>query len=188
MTLKKVDNNDYVLPRYAAYELANRINSVSDCRGQKFSYIILKNARKLQSMINEMNMKQKPKPTPEYIDFNKKREDLCLEMVKRDEQNNVLFKTDKDGKHLRNPDGSMEYDIDNVEEYNRRYKVLLDAHPVFQAQIDNRNKEARLFRDEKIDFKEILHFIDMEDMSDDITTDQLDEISFFVNDESIRRI
>jgi len=175
-------------PRLAAYTFANALNkvyeipaqtpkgfvelNVLDLRGIKFSIAVQKTKNKLQSLINEIQSKRNVSNPKILQEFNDKRIAECKKLCTKDEKGEPVM--------VRNGN-VMEFTF--TDEKRKELDVVIEAlmeSEKFKPHFDKAKKDYSDFANAEIDFDEIIHYVKEEDLSCDITTNILDDISWMI--------
>jgi hypothetical protein len=177
-----------LMPRLAAYTLANAMNkvyeipaqtpkgfvelNVLDLRGIKFSIVVHKTKNKLQSLINEMESKRNI-PNPKILqEFNDKRIAECKKLCDKDEKGEPVM--------VRNGN-RMEFTF--TDENRKALDVVIDnlvESEKFKPYFDKAKADYKKFSEEEIDFDELIHYVKEEDLSCDITANIIEDIAWMI--------
>jgi hypothetical protein len=162
LSIQKIKYID--MKRQEIYSIIQTINTVSDLKGVKFSYAIIKNKKKIEEEIKVLE--EVVKPSEKYAEFEKVRIQLCEFYSEKDANNNPVVEENK-------------YKITDQEVFNTELLKIKDEYNTYITDRENQINEYNkmLSEDISIDFTKI-NFIDL---PIDITPKQLEDISFMVN-------
>lgn len=151
--------------------LKENLESLKQLKGAKFTFMITKNIDILE---NEMKrISSHVNPTEKYKEFENKRIELCVNFCKKDENNNLIYKT---------IDNSQEYDIDItdskwIDSINKLKDEYNDSIKIRDKQINDYNK----LLDENTDI--IFNKINIDDISDDVSLEHMLLLKSFIIEE-----
>ena len=109
------------------FNLFNSLCNLSNLKGIKFSYGIIKNKKNIK---NEIEILQNIiKPSQEFIEFDKEREKLCKKYSKKDEKGEIIIK-------------------------NNNYDIKSECKEIFNKEFDDlkeQNKEFIIKREKQLE-------------------------------------
>lgn len=177
-----------MIPRGKAYDFANAINkfykipanteqgfvelNCLDLRGMKFSLAINKNKNRTQSLVNEMEGKRNIANMEVYKEFEKERIAVCVKHAKKNEKGDLLKKQNRYGQEV--------YDMVSQENFEAEVKALREKDP-YKEWFDKAAESYSKCYNELIDFNQVFHMIDEEDLSIDITSNIIDDLAWMIN-------
>jgi hypothetical protein len=146
------------------YELMESINKVSDLKGVKFAYTLIKNKKKIENEIKILE--EIIKPSEKFTLYETERIKLCELYCDKDNNGNPIIENNR-------------YKILDIDKFNDELTNLKNNN---KNTIDDRDKQIAeynnlLMEDVDIEFD----MIKFEDLPIDITSDQLESISFMIN-------
>lgn len=152
--------------RVELMQLGNSFNAVSDLKGVKFAYAILKNKK---IIANELEVLQTlAKPNPKFREYETKRVALCEEYCDKDEK------------------GKPKVEKNNYVglEENEKFKEELNKlQEEYKSVLDNQNKKREEYitlMQEEIEID--LYKVILDNLPEDITPKQLESIKLIVED------
>ena len=148
--------------------LSHTFMQVGSVSGKKLAYVVSKNIARVKSALTPGN--EILKETPEYLEYEKKRTDLCMEYCEkgedgqpRIENQNYVIATEK-----------MTEFNGKVEELKKEHEAVLDV-------MDEKRKKYQEFLEEESTFEP--YKIKMEDVPENITPNQLQWIMGIIDEE-----
>lgn len=148
--------------------LYEALRSVKNLKGAKFNYSIAKNIALLRDEAEALYKTLEPQD--EMIPYNKKRMELINKYGERDEHNNLIVDVVQKEYKVKNKK-AFEKELDVVKE---KYTAAIEA---YEKQVEEYNV---LVRDE---IEIGLYMIRLEDVPDDIVTEQMVAISAIISQE-----
>lgn len=147
------------------FSLYEGLSKVGNLPGAKFAYAVAKNQDILKREIDFL--KKTVEPSPEFVEYDKKRVELAKKHAKKDDRNNPVI-------------SGNAYDIENQEEFNKELDTLKKEHEAIISQREAQIKEfeALLSQENKTE----LHTITANDLPRDITPGQLSGIIKIIAD------
>lgn len=149
-------------------EVINALDSVSDVKGVKFAFAVLKNKKILEQQIEEDKeiFTKVLEMTEKFKEFDVKRVELCVEFSAKDENGNPITKNEQ-------------YDITDKEGFSKEYSKLMDE---YKDELDARNKqmqeyESLMNEDVTLNFKKLKE----SDIPTDFTPKQLGDLEFMID-------
>lgn len=160
------------MKRNELISLLDNLEKVKNLTGVKFNYILDKNKKLIQQEIEDMQ--KQAEPNEKFQDYEKKRLELLTKFAEKEKDGSPKF--EQSG-------GMVRFDIPEKEmkKFQEEMNKLIDE---FKPEITARDKqliEYDKFLQEKIDLK--FHLLKLEDISNDITGEQFEAISVFVEEE-----
>jgi len=147
-------------------ELNESLQRVGNLSGIKFAYVVARNKNKIKSEID--SFQEAIKQSNDFQEYEKKRAELCELHAKKDEK----------GKSIIN---GNEYEIDNQQAFEAQLKVLRDGN---KEVIEAREKQINDFNSFlKEESKLELYKVDLKDVPENITTEQMSSIISIIKEE-----
>jgi len=175
-----------ILKRMAAYQFAEAFNkdynivvdgksvvvNVLDCRGVEFSLAVNKTKNRLQSIIREAESKRGIANPQIRNAFEAERIKAVTEHSNKDEKGVAIMKMDN---------GRRVFDVpeEKMEELNKAIEAISQSEK-YKEHFDNAQEAFRAFTEAEIDFCEVFHCVKEEDLSNDITSNMIDDINFMI--------
>lgn len=158
------------------FSLQQALYGVSDLKGEKFAYAVVKNRNKLEAHIKKLT--EMTDPTPEFNKFDKERLELAKKHAKLDEGGEPIVVEE---------DGRKSYDIKDMKAFEDEMKKLRKKHDGTLADREIAMKKFQKKLEEETDFE--LHMVDEEYVPSDITANQLAGIECIIKrkNESVKR-
>ena len=157
-----------IMKRKEITTILDSLNGVSEIKGVKFAFAILKNRKKLETQIEEDKsiFEEILKPSDGFREFETKRVDLCVLYSEKDQDGNPITENEQ-------------YKIIEMEKFNAELTLLSDTH---QEDIENRYKQVADYNslmeeDITIDFVKV----NFEDLPTDVSEKQLRGLEFMIN-------
>lgn len=146
----------------------NALDGVSELKGVKFAFTVLKNRKLLESQVEE----DKPifeeilKPTEGFREYEEKRIALCENSSEKDEEGKAITEGDR-------------YKIIDLKKFNGDLESLTEE---YQASVDDRKQQIEEYNslmeeDMPLEF----HTIVFDDLPEDLTESQLRSIEFMID-------
>lgn len=154
------------MKRKDLYNLLAGFESVKDLKGVKFAYARAKNKKLILAELELL--KDITKDPDEFIDYDKKRIELCKVYCKKDDEGNAIIKNNK---------------YEGLKENTEFIKKLKELNEKFKEVIDKRKKQAEEYQkllDEEIDFE--FYKIKLDNIPSDITGAQLEMIELILEE------
>lgn len=148
--------------------LLKALDGVSEIKGVKFAFAILKNRKKLETQIEEDKsiFEEILKPSDGFKEFENKRVDLCVLYSEKDENGNPLTENEQ-------------YKINDVEVFNKELETLSEK---YSEDINNRYKQVSDYNslmEEEIEITFVK--VNYEDLPEGVSEKDLKPISFMIN-------
>jgi len=147
--------------------ILNTLNEVSELKGVKFAFTVLKNRKKIESQIEEDKLifEEILKPSEGFKEFETKRIDLCIYHSEKDDEGNPITENDQ-------------YKIIDMDVFNEELKKLSDE---YEEDVKNRYtqmEEYNSLMEEELtfDFKKLA----FEDLPEEISEKQLRNLEFML--------
>jgi len=155
--------------------LRNSLREVGEHKDTRFSYMIMKNEKKVQSACKSLD-KAMTRDIEGRVQFEKERQELCMKHTKRDENGKPVIITDPITK-------GTSYDMKDMEEWNKVYTELSNKpeHKEYFKKLEEvRSENLNLLQAEaeKIDF----HTMKLEDLPKDLTKKEMTIIEPFIDE------
>lgn len=148
--------------------ILNSLNEVSEIKGVKFAFAILKNRKKLETQIEEDKtiFEEILKPSEGFKEFETKRVDICVLYSEKDENGDPITENDQ-------------YKINELDKFNSELTLLSDK---YKEEIEGRYKQVSEYNslmEENI----VIDFVKVnyEDLPSDISEKQLRGLEFMIN-------
>ncbi len=152
-----------------ALNLLQGLATVKDLPGVKFSYAVVKNSKKLESIRD--SLQKAGGMSEDYRKFLKAKEDMFIKNSKKD----------KDDKPITTTNGQItEYDFVDKAKNEKEFKVLLKKHDAVIKAEQEKEKELQELLKDKIDVD--LHKVKIEFVPEKITATQLNAIMPMIED------
>lgn len=146
----------------------NSLNEVTELKGVKFAFCVLKNRKKIETQIEDDKaiFEEILKPSQGFNDYENKRVDLCVLFSDKDENGNPLTENNQ-------------YKISNIEEFNVELNKISEE---YSESIDGRKKQVEEYNslveeDVTINFQKA----NFEDLPSDLSEKQLRALEFMIN-------
>jgi hypothetical protein len=146
----------------------NALDSVSELKGVKFAFAVLKNRKKLEAQIEEDKdiFERILEPSEEYKEYEEKRIELCVLYSEKDEEGNAIIEDNK-------------YKILDIDKFNND---LNDLTQYYQEYVDSRKEQIEEYNtlmeeDITIEFQKV----DIDNLPEDLSETQLRSIEFMIN-------
>jgi hypothetical protein len=144
------------------------LNGVSELKGVKFAFCVLKNKKKIETQMEEDRVifEQILKPSEGFNEYESKRVQLCVQFSDKDEQGNPVVENNQ-------------YKISNLFDFNTELTKISEE---YQEHIDGRTKQVDeyntlLEEDINLDFQKVK----FEDLPADLSASQLSSLEFMIN-------
>lgn len=143
------------------------LNEVSELKGVKFAFAVLKNRKKIEVQIEEDKLifEQILKPSEGYTEFETKRIDLCIKHSEKDEDGNAITENEQ-------------YKILDMDKFHEDLNILSEEYKddvkIRYEQIEEYN--SLMEEDLTFDFKKV----PFEDLPTDISEKQLRNLEFML--------
>ncbi len=154
------------MKRQDLYTLLNGFELVKDLKGVKFAYARAKNKKLVLAELELL--KNVMKDSDEFIEYDKKRIELCEEYCTKDDKGKPVIKNRKYDGLTKNEEFTKK-----LNELNEKYKEVIDEKK-------KRAEEYKKLLDEEIDFE--FHKIKLQDVPEDITGAQLEAIDLILEE------
>lgn len=138
-------------------KLWNALNLFNDSYNAHFSYFIAINKNRLKTEIEIME--KLTKPSEQYIEFNKKREEIAKKYSAKDNDGKVVIIDNK-------------YDIIDKISFNNEFKELIGEYTETIAEYNNQMKDYNDFIAEEVEIK--THSIKFENLPNKITPEVIE--------------
>lgn len=137
--------------------------SVAELKGVKFAYTVIKNKKKIEEEIK--NIQEASKPTPEFEEFEKKRIEICSKYSEKDANNEPIVEENR-------------YKIIDTKAFNVEFdKAKADNKEILDARtLQIKEYEALLEEDTNLTFDKI----SISELPVDITAAQIDGVEFMI--------
>jgi len=136
--------------------------------GVKLNYAITKNATAFKSESDSLDAAEKM--SDEYLKLNKEREGKCIELSKKDKNQDPLIVDDQ---YVIEGINKIKLD-DWFKKFEKKNKLIFDAR-------DKQLKEVEAIGGEKVEVQ--IHKISLDDISDEITGSQMKELYFMIKED-----
>lgn len=146
-------------------KIRKNLNSVSHYQGIDFAYAVFKNKQLIDNKLSEVDFIKNV--SPQIVEYEEKRVQLCEEFAKKDENNKPIIENDL-------------YIIDNKEMFKIKMDDLLNE---YRQYVEERQKQIELFND-KMNEEVNIDFIKIkkEQIPPQLNTaEELDNISFMID-------
>lgn len=155
-------------------ELYAGLKNVTSLSGAKFSYAVLKNLKKLEKFIKDLD--EANQVSDKFLEFDEKRMALIDKYGVK--ENGVLqtHKVEKDGKSYE------EYTLTDEKAFKADFKVLERQYLDVIEQRKQQLKQFNLMLSQKIEFEP--HMIKPIDLPDQITAKQIDSILSIIEEQN----
>lgn len=146
----------------------NALDNVSDIKGVKFAFTVLKNRKKIEKQLEE----DKPifeeilKPTEGFIEYENKRIALCELHSEKDEDGKPITEGDK-------------YKILDIQKFNDELFELTEKYTESVEDRKRQIEEYNSLMEENVDID--FQKISFENLPDDLTEKQLTSIEFMLS-------
>lgn len=154
------------MKRQELYNLLNGFEAVKNLKGVKFAYARAKNKKLVLAELELL--KDVLKDSDKFIEYDKKRIELCEEHCTKDKKGKPVIKNGKYEGLTKN----KEFDK-KVEKLNEKFKEVIE-------QKKKNAEEYKALLDGEVDIP--LHKIKIEDVPEDITGAQLESISLILEE------
>lgn len=148
--------------------LLNSLNEVSEIKGVRFAFSILKNRKKLETQIEEDKLifDEILKPSDGFKEFETKRVDLCVLYSEKDDNGNPITENDQ-------------YKITDMVKFNSELSLLSNDYNEFIEERYKQVSEYNSLMEEElvIDFNKV----NFDDLPTDISEKQLRGLEFMIN-------
>ena len=146
----------------------NALDSVSDLKGVKFAFVVLKNRKKLEAQIEEDKtiFEEILKPSEGFKEYEEKRISLCEASSEKDEDGKAKTEGDR-------------YLIVDMNKFNKDLSKLTEE---YQVSVDDRKNQIEEYNslmeeDMFIEFQKL----GINDLPDELTESQLRTLEFMLN-------
>lgn len=154
------------MKRQDLYNLLNGFEAVKDLKGVKFAYAIAKNKKLVLAELEIL--KDVLKDSDNFIEYDKKRIELCEKYCTKDDKGKPVIKNRK-------------YDgLTKNEEFTKKLDELGEK---FKEVIDEKKKRAEEYKnllDEEVEFE--FYKIKLENVPEDITAAQIESVDAILED------
>jgi hypothetical protein len=146
----------------------NALDSVSELKGVKFAFAVLKNRKKLEAQIEEDKtiFEEILKPSEGFKEYEEKRIALCEASSEKDEEGNAKTEGDR-------------YLIVDMDKFNEDLSKLTEE---YQAAVDDRKKQideynSLMEEDMPLEF----HVLNIDQLPEELTEAQLRSLEFMLD-------
>lgn len=146
----------------------NALDAVSNLKGVKFAFTILKNKKIIEHKVEEEKdiFAKVLEMSERFKEFEEKRVSLCVKYSTKDENGNPITTNEQ-------------YDIVDKDAFKNEYIPLMDE---YKDDLEARNKQMQEYEnllDEEIEIE--FKKVDFNDLPEDLTSKQLEELDFMIN-------
>lgn len=147
--------------------ILNTLNSVSELKGVKFAFTVLKNRKKIEAQIEEDRtiFEEILKPSDGFKQYEEERISLCVLHSEKDENGNPIIENEQ-------------YKIIDLDKFNSELNNISEK---FKNEIEERQKQVQEYQ--KIMEEDIeLNFskVSFEELPEDVSEKQLRELEFML--------
>lgn len=144
-------------------DIIKSLIEVSDLKGVKFAYTLIKNKKKIEEEIK--NLEGSVKPSEEFEAFEKKRIAMCEEFSEKDQDGKAVIEDNK-------------YKILDKKKFEIAFTTLKDENEAIISQREGQINEYNSLLEE--DTEIVFDKIGISDLPEDITAAQIDAVDFMV--------
>lgn len=146
----------------------NALNGVSEIKGVKFAFTVLKNKKKIEKQVDEDKeiIQEILTATDEFKEFEDKRLDLCKLHSNKDEDGEAIVVDEK-------------FDLIDEKLFNKEFDALKDEYAEPISEREQQLKEFQEIMNEEISIT--FAKLTFEDLPTDISEKQLESIEFMID-------
>jgi hypothetical protein len=151
------------IKRAELYKILSGLNELSNAKGVKFAYAVLKNKKAIEKELEILE--ELKKPSEKEQEFEKKREGLCIKYAKKDENGNAKIKDNQ-------------YIIEDNDKLQEDFKKLVEDNKNLEQEKVKKQKELNSLLEEEVDID--LYKIKQDNLPNEITANQLEKIELII--------